>query len=324
MTRQFPLILQIETVNVCNASCGFCAYKTMKREKGTMTMSLFEKVAKEYAEMGGGPLSLTPVGGDALLDKHLIDRIRLLEAHPEINQISLTTNAIALDRYSDEAVRYLLERLDCIQVSIGGLDPTTYETMYAVDRFEKVHGAMDRLLRLKAFVPKPAAVTFAFRTNDWRFEMNFRRKLNEYRRQGIFISHIWLYANYSGRVKSDKKRNLLVLDGGADGASRANCLYGCVSMAVCWDGRITACGCADIEADALAIGNADEESLSDAWSGSRRLEIVGSFAKGKPAGICRNCSAYLPDTDVFSRPYFTKFGQHQPLPLDFFHQFWGG
>jgi MoaA/NifB/PqqE/SkfB family radical SAM enzyme len=175
---------------------------------------------------------------------------------------------------------------------------------------------------VKALVTKPAAITFAFRTNDWRFEMRFRRKLNEYRRQGIFVSHIWMYANYSGLVKSDETRKLMVLDRAS--GQRAHCLYGCISMAVCWDGRVTACGCADIEANALAIGNAAEESLPDIWSGTKRIGIVDSFAKGTPAKICRNCSAYLPDTSVFSRRYFRKFRPHQPLPLEFFHQFWGG
>lgn len=285
-------------------------------------MPLFEKVVEDYAHMGGGPVSLTPVGGDALLDPHLIERIKILDAHPEINQISLTTNAIALERYSEEEVFYILKSLDCIQVSIGGLDAATYGTMYAVDCFEKVQGAIERLLKVRDLVPSPAHITLAFRTNDWRFELRFKREIAGYRKRGVFISHIWTYANYSGLVKSDERRNLVVLGSGEQ--KKTNCLYGCISMAICWDGRITACGCADIEADALAIGNAAEDSLSDVWSGNRRIEIFDSFVKGKLAKICRNCSAYLPDANAFSRPYFREYGPHQPLPLEFFHQFWGG
>jgi MoaA/NifB/PqqE/SkfB family radical SAM enzyme len=322
IARATPLILQIETINVCNAACVFCGYKSMKRKKGVMSMPLFEKVVKDYAYMGGGPVSLTPVGGDALLDPHLVERIRILDVNPEINQISLTTNAIALERYSDEDVCYILKALDCIQVSIGGLDAATYGTMYAVDCFENVQSAMERLLKLRNLVSSPANITFAFRTNDWGFELHFKRKIAEYRRRGVFISHIWMYANYSGLVKSDERRNLVVLGSGE--RQQTSCLYGCISMAVCWDGRITACGCADIEANALAIGNAAEDSLSDVWSGNRRLEIFDSFSKGKPAEICRNCSAYLPDASVFSRPYFRKYRPHEHLPLEFFHQFWGG
>ena len=53
ITRQTPLILQIETTNVCNARCVFCAYPKMKREKGIMSMPLFERIVQEYAAMAG-------------------------------------------------------------------------------------------------------------------------------------------------------------------------------------------------------------------------------------------------------------------------------
>ncbi len=322
IARGAPLILQIETINVCNAACIFCGYKSMKRKKGVMSIPLFQKIVKDYTAMGGGPVSFTPVGGDALLDPHLIERLRILETHHEIRQITLTTNGIALERYSDDEVCYLLKRLDCIQLSIGGLDAALYKKMYAVDRFDAVHRTLERLLRLKEDVPKPAHIIVAFRTNDWRFEMRFRRKIREYRKRGVFVSHVWMFANYAGLVKSDKKLDLVVLD--SDQRQQANCLYGCISMAVCWDGRITACGCADIEAEALQIGNAGENSLQDVWCGKKRMEILASFMKGRPPGICRRCSAYLADSAVFSRPCFDKFEPHQPLPLDFFEHFWGG
>jgi len=35
VTRQTPLILQIETTNVCNARCVFCAYPKILRERGS-------------------------------------------------------------------------------------------------------------------------------------------------------------------------------------------------------------------------------------------------------------------------------------------------
>ena len=322
IAEETPLILQIETINVCNAACIFCGYKSMKRKKGVMSMPMFEKVVKDYADMGGGPVSLTPVGGDALLDPHLIDRIKVLAEHPKINQITLTTNAIALDRYSDEDVCRLLNALDCIQVSIGGLAPETYKTMYSVDAFGKVQHQMDRLVRLNDAVSQPANLTFAFRTNDWKFEIRFRERLREYRKQGVFISHIWLYANYSGLVKNDEDRGLMVME--RTSIQNICCLYGTISMAVCWDGRITACGCADVEGDKLSLGHAETESLSELWHGEKRAEILDSFRKGTPPRICRHCSAYLPVTVVYSRPYFNNFEPHQPLALDFFRQFWGG
>lgn len=322
LTREAPLILQIETTNLCNARCVFCAYPSMTRRKGVMSMPLFEKVVKDYCAMGGGPVSLTPVVGDALLDPHLLERLGLLRAAPEISQISLTTNAIALERYSDVQIGYLLETLDCIQVSIGGLDSETYVKLYGVDRFTQVKREMERLLDLKDSVPHPAKISFAFRTNDWKFDFLFRRQLKEYRRRGVFVSHISSYANYAGLVQSDEKLKLNVIDG--QEKKPEPCIYASVHMSICWDGTITACGCADFNADSLRIGQVETDGLSQVWSGDKRIAILNSFGLGKPPGICRKCSAYAPDTTIFSETFCKQIVPHQPLPLKYFQQFWGG
>ena len=324
LARETPLILQIETVNACNARCVFCANGTMARKKGVMSSELFAKVVASHARMGGGPVSLTPVSGDALLDPRLLERIDVLDATDAVTQVSLTTNAIALDRYPDAEVLRLLEVLDCIQVSVGGLDAETYASLYQVERFPAVRAAMDRLLDLNEAAARPARITFAFRTNDRRFERRFRRELDAFRRRGAFVSHIWEYANFAGRVDGDERRGLVVLQGGAGPRPQAPCLYGCVSMAICWDGRITACGCTDVEADQLPIGHADVDDLGQVWSGPRRHALFDSFGRGAPPAICRSCSAYLPDADVFSKAYFAGHEAHRPLPIEFFHQYWGG
>lgn len=316
ITREAPLILQIETVNVCNAVCAFCAYSSMKRKKGVMSLPLFEKIVKDYADMGGGAVSLTPVVGDALLDPHLMDRLRILEAHPEINQISLTTNAIALDRYSDEDVSLLLKTLFCLQVSIGGLDAETYKLMYGVDRFAQVQQAMERLLRLREKISRPANLTFAFRTNDWKFETRFKQQLDEYRRRGAFVSHLWTFANYSGLVQNNEKLNLVVHKSQVNKCR--TCIFPSFHMAVCWDGTITACACTDLEGNRLMIGHAEKDTLAEVWFGKKRAGILDSFTNGTLSKICRQCSSYQRDTN-FAQPYFNDVRPHQPLPLDFFH-----
>jgi len=321
ITQQAPLILQIEGTNVCNAVCVFCANAHMQRPKGVMSLHLFERIVQDYAAMGGGPVSLTPVIGDALLDPHLLERLRILKSNPAINQISLTTNAIALDRYSDEEVRRLLETLYCIQVSIGGLDDATYELMYGIDRFPQVRQAMERLLSLKAAVSQPAHLTFAFRTNDRKFESRFKGLLDGYRQRGVFVSHIWKYANYAGVVKDDTAKNLVVMENVQN--RRKACFYASAAMSICWDGTITSCGCADFEGTRLTIGNATTEALADVWSGKKRSGLLDSFAEGNAPPLCRKCSAYLADT-AFAVPCFKNVQPHRPLPLEFYHQLWGG
>ena len=316
VTRRAPLVIQIETINVCNAACVFCAYPGMRRKKGVMSLSLFEKIVNDYVDMGGGAVSLTPIVGDALLDPHLIDRIRILKSHPAIKQISLTTNGIALYKYSDEDVRYLLESLSCIQVSIGGLDAETYKTMYGVDEFTHVEQAMERLIKLKGSVSHSAHLTFAFRTHDWNFISRLKKQVTHYQQQGIFISHMWAYANYGGRIKGDKISGLMILDSPIK--KHKTCIYPCIHSAISWDGTVTACSCTDLECTQLKIGHVGEQTLSAIVSGEKRAEILDSFRMGSPAGICRKCSAYQPDT-MFTHSYFIDVHPDHPLPLDFFH-----
>lgn len=318
LVREKPLILQIETINVCNAACIFCPYPGMKRKKGVMDLALFTKIVQDYEVMGGGAVSFTPVVGDALLDPHLLERLKLLEEFTAINQVTLTTNGIALDRYSDAEVKYLLKELFCIQVSIGGLDRNSYESQYGVDRFLETQQAMERLMQLRNEIEHPAHLTFAFRTDDWRFTRRFRKELSSYRSRGVYISHIWNYDNYSGVVSNDVHPQLAVKANPA--SKRLPCAFPSIHMAVCWDGTITACGCVDFEGDKLLIGHAYKDSLAEVWSGRRHDGILDSFSKGNLAPICRECSAYTPDS-LFAQPYFKKV---RPLPLRFFLEFWGG
>jgi MoaA/NifB/PqqE/SkfB family radical SAM enzyme len=314
-TRQAPLMLQIETINVCNAECIFCAYPGMTREKGVMSMPLFEKVVLEYAQMGGGAISLTPIVGDALLDPHLMDRLRVIKSHPAVTQITLTTNAIALDKYSDGDVRTLLESLYCVQVSLGGLDADTYRRMYGVDRFQQVERAIGRLLTLNATVANPANISLAFRTSDWNFTNSFEEKLAEFKQQGAFVSHLWAYANYGGRIDPGAKIGLTVMDSQVN--KRRTCIFPRVHSAVSWDGTVTACACTDLECTQLKLGHLLEERLSAILSGEKRAGLLDTFEKGVLAKICQNCSAYQPDT-IFAAPPFKDAGPNNALPLDFF------
>lgn len=322
ITDQTPLILQVETTNVCNSACTFCAYTKMTRKKGVMSLPLFEQIIAEYAAMGGGSVSLTPLVGDALLDPHLIERLQILDECPQTTQISLTTNAIAFERYTDNEIRQILETMDCIQISIGGLDESTYMEMFGVNKFAQVQSSLERLLKLKDEIEAPPNINLAFRTNDWRFELRYRQQIKELQQRGVFVSHIWSYANYAGLVEKDKNLKLEVSSGNMK--KDLTCIYSAVHMAIGWDGRITACGCADFEGTELRIGQLGEGSLGQVWAGAKRRGVLDSFANRKLHKICRECSAYKSDSAIFSNKFCKSIKPHRPLPKEYFQRFWGG
>jgi radical SAM protein with 4Fe4S-binding SPASM domain len=313
LTREAPLFLEIETINICNSSCIFCSYPDMKRKKGVMSLQMFQKVVEDYVRMGGGPVSLTPLEGEPLLDPLLKERLEILKKYPETQQVILTTNGIALNKFSDQEICSLLEGLYLIKFSIGGLDDVTYKSMFNVDCFSQVMNGVDRLLKIREKVSEPAHITFAFRTNDPRFEVRFKSQLDGYREQGIAISHIHAYTNNCGALKSDEEKRLVVARN--PGRKHLTCVYPCMSMVVSWDGIVTAC-CEDSEDVDLRIGHVEKETLAEIWGGKQRQEFLGSFTNRELFPVCRNCSGYQPDT-VFVDPCFKGLRPHQKLPKDF-------
>ena len=96
--RYRPLGLLIETVNICNNDCVICPYSAQTRDRRIMSTSLFEKVVDDYARIGGGPVSLTPMVGEVFLDKRLRERLTYLRGTPSITKVSTITNATMVRR----------------------------------------------------------------------------------------------------------------------------------------------------------------------------------------------------------------------------------
>lgn len=315
LTREAPFILEIETTNICNSACSFCSYAYSKRKKGVMGMQVFQKVVEDYVQMGGGAVNLTPIDGDPLLDPHLIERIQILKKHKETQQIMMTTNLIALNKYSDQEIRHLLEDLYLIKLSIGGLDRETYQSMFNVDCFPQVMSGIDRLLKIRDELSSSAYINFTFRTNDPNFEERFKPQLDEYREKHIDITHTHVFTNNCGSLNQDEEKKIVV--GRTSSKKRLTCAFPCMSMVVCWDGVVSACD-EDAEVKDLRIGHVEKESLAEIWTGQKRREILDSFGKRKLTTACRQCSAYQPDT-VFADPSFKGLKPSQTLPRNFSH-----
>lgn len=317
--QQRPLLLAVETVSACNARCIFCLYSTMKRKREIMKPDVFEKIVKEYSQMGGGPLSLTPVMGDLFLDTHLIDRFRTLEKYPNINQVTFTTNGIAFENLSNEDLKYILAKTYLIQFSIGGLDKETYKKLYKVDKFETVLEAVERTISLRDSLKNDLKIVLAFRTNNHNFLRDFADELDRWKKRGVLVSHISVYNNFGGGITTEEvqvKKNRVF-------SKKMVCVLPLINSHVYSNGKITNCGCVDAEGNGLIIGDVTESSLTDAWRGGRREEILNSFSAGIPPKLCQNCTAYRP-LNYLGSDVFKNVKANSPLPVEFYLNFLGG
>ena len=316
-----PPILQVETINVCNARCIFCAYPNITRKPEVLPMRIFDKVAREYSEMGGGPVSLTPIAGDPLLDPQLLERYEVLQKYPKINRISFTTNGIAFPRYSDTQIEGLLQKSVAIQFSLGGLEREAYRQLYGVDKLDIVLASVSRVLDIRDASAYDTAIHLAFRTADPGFREQHSERLEDMEKRGISISHLSAFMNYAGQIDQKDIGGLRMAENVPQ--KEVVCALPLVNLVVCSNGKITLCGCVDSNADGLIIGDAHHDTLQACWHGEHRRAVLDAFPSGTLPALCRDCTAYQPSDTCFTSKAFEGFDSCNDTPLEFYLSFFG-
>lgn len=300
--RYRPLMLACETVNSCNNLCIVCAYEPQKRPKRTMSLSLFEKVLRDYSELGGGYLSLTPLTGDILMDKHLLARFEVLKRYPAITEVGATTNAAMLDRFSDAEVRTIVDGLDRILISVYGIDREEYCTMTKRDTYDRMVDGIRRILSIRTH-----NVGLAFRL----LKPRSRQEIDDWIanvvgcREGLVVTSIMTggYANFSTLDTT------VPLPFGATWApapsNRTQCLIPLLAAHVASNGDVGFCACVG-SIGGLLLGNIKENSLAEIYNSSRS-RALWDWRHQTPKA-CETCTFHKPlsllriDTSLIDDP----------------------
>lgn len=290
LSSSFPG-LQVETTNICNADCIFCAYQFQERPTGVMSTDLFRKIIDEYAEMGGGTLGLTPTVGDPLVDKHLVERIRYARSKPQITGIGMYSNMISLNRIGAEDLVH--SGVTEVMVSISGLDEEMYVRVYRSQMYKQV------LSNIRTFA---AANKAAGNPVDFRIDMRVDRPLREvldypdYREIAELIGPDKIgvkfrYDDWSGRITPEQlKGDMKIRSRLPARISPCTELYS--GPMVYWDGRVGACGCRDLNASELIIGDVSRKHLGEIWFGEEIRRLREEFTSKKIKPICDTCKHY--------------------------------
>lgn len=301
-----PATLHIETTNICNASCCFCAYRLMKRPKGIMDSSTFKKVVVDFVEIGGGNVDLTPLVGDPLVDPNLVERIKYLRTFPAINNISFFTNAIFLDRFDTKEL--LLSGVSEIVVSMGGADREEYKSLFGVDAFGRVCENVLNLSKVNRQLHSPVRLVMSYKP---------LRKLSDYLKDSLFMelfegfefgcSHE--YHSWSGMInKSDLRSDMTFVEDSCI-PKKGPCELFYSELAVTWNGDAVACWCSNAEGK-LKLGNVRESSIIDIWQGERLSKLRESFSSGNIPSLCKRCGFYRSLDDFKNITWLKKAKQN--------------
>jgi GTP 3',8-cyclase len=117
--------LRISVTDRCNLRCTYCmpaeGIQILKHED-ILTFDEITEVARVAVEMGVRKIRLT--GGEPLVRRGIIDLVKMIAGIKGIEDFSMTTNGILLDKFALPLKEAGLQR---INVSLDTLDPAKYQ-----------------------------------------------------------------------------------------------------------------------------------------------------------------------------------------------------
>ncbi len=130
-----PPSVKVELTAICDLKCYFCATSYRLRDKKSMNILLFKKLAKEMSNAGVEELGLFYLG-ESFLYPHLEDAIRFAKFDCKFPYVFLTTNGVSATRA--KVYNAAVYELDSLKFSLNACDREQFLQTTKVDAFDKV------------------------------------------------------------------------------------------------------------------------------------------------------------------------------------------
>jgi len=266
---KFPATINIETTNICNASCTICPHSQMTRPKGIMEEALYRRVIDECAAQGCESVHLHNFG-EPLFDPALSKRIAYAKGKG-IRSVKIFTNASLL--HGQKAQDLLESGIDEIKVSIDGADREEFESIRRGLSYEKVTSNIKRFvsLRNERHQRTPRVIVACSTTSSMRRSMdNLKTVVDEY--------DFGRLHNWGGQMESKKRR------------LRKPCTRVWRTFTILWNGDVALC-CLDFEGE-VKLGNMNQASMTGIWKSPGYAKVKNDHRAGSQhqVPICRKCS----------------------------------
>ncbi|MCW1384454.1 radical SAM protein [Novosphingobium sp. KCTC 2891] len=293
-----PYELHLEFTNLCNADCVFCPYSQQNRPHAFMTDEIFAKSLSDFVAVGGGPVDITPVVGDALIHPKALEWVRRLRATPQVDRIAMTTNGILLAREGIDAV--LDAGFSRINISTAGFEEAMYRRIYRNAMYRKVRDNIYALYEANALRADPVQLVLAIRADKPLEQVLADPDFAPLRTHNPAISFNYTYANSGGLIKDLPPG--MVFEPPYPGPKRKPCFQIYAGLVVRSNGDVQVCGCESaVNADeALVVGHILESSLAEIWQGERLQALRQSFGTPSLNSNCQACDMYYAPVDFHS------------------------
>ena len=133
--------LRISVTDRCNLRCVYCmpaeGIKRLNHED-ILTFDEIIDVTKSAVKKGVDKVRIT--GGEPLVRRGIVDLISMISRIEGIKDLSMTTNAILLDRFAEDLVKAGLQR---VNISLDTLNPEKYKELTRDGDINKVFDGIE-------------------------------------------------------------------------------------------------------------------------------------------------------------------------------------
>lgn len=288
ITTDFPLILNIEPTNQCNARCYYCPRETMVKEQGISFMSLdtFRKVIDQIEDNKLIIMNLHK-DGESLLNKDLPDMVEYALNKDAAETIHLNTNGTPLN---GKIGRGIIERgIHDITVSIDASYEETYQ------RFKKIKGLAKMEERIKKAIDYRDHINSQtkIRVKIMEFEDITTEEIEHFRDKWEGVAdevQVTGVHSWSGSIE-----NLKITDEVEDVRYPCSILW--YALAVNCGGKVSICNF-DWDYSGV-VGDIHSQSIKEIWNGPRQKEIRRMHLEkvwNNPK-VCEDCVGWVSSGD---------------------------
>ena len=293
--HEIPKQLHVETTNICNADCVFCAYRYDKRKKKIMSEEQLRKILTEYRDIGGTIVNFTPYAGEVFSDRRFLQKVKIAN-ELGFDEINTYSNITLIDKFGVDEV--LQSGLTYIAVSTSPLDKESYSSIFQSHLYERMLENLVQLAKryheLENKTVKKILISFR---SDRPIEkirlMKDYEKIEPYIHGNVKEDCMQTFDTWMGVIKeTDLLPGMQTKSYDFKKPKPCDRLY---MLKVTSNGKMRACGCRydySKQEDNFYIGHTDSMTLAEGYNSKRVHELKQSFVDGNIPDECRKCSWY--------------------------------
>jgi uncharacterized Fe-S cluster-containing radical SAM superfamily protein len=300
--------ISIETSSLCNLECRFCAYVKKQSPKVTMKKEFFANCVAQAVGMGFSRIDLTPCTGDVFMDRGLLDKLELLDAHAGVLSYSFHTNFTIPDQ-QDIARLLQFEKLSYVTISVYGYDAASFKALTLstdkvfqrlLDNLQFLFKRLDRRkfgLQISLHPGRPSL-------RGVRTEIT--RLLHQFGRAGIPVKvHKGVYNNWGGYISQADMGPVGIKIVPPDAIYKNGaCVRLMTTLQIMATGIVNGCACRDVDAT-LRLGDINDRPLRQIISAGNQayMDLIDEQQRGEFRPVCRSCDFY---SSIYHRSSFYR------------------